>query len=112
MGFSESTLAFGGAVSRGPLGSCIIARRWWWPYGPCPHASSHSRVQVSSPDTLETLCVFLDTVGGDLDSPDWEGYQKLDAVFAQLLALTQDFRGAHVVARRDLRMLFSVPVLA
>lgn len=47
-------------------------------------------LETSSPETLETLCVFLATIGRTFDKPDWAGHQKLEAVFAQLGDIRRD----------------------
>eukprot|EP00746_Dinoflagellata_sp_MGD_P067267 gnl/MRDRNA2_/MRDRNA2_27766_c0_seq1.p1 gnl/MRDRNA2_/MRDRNA2_27766_c0~~gnl/MRDRNA2_/MRDRNA2_27766_c0_seq1.p1 ORF type:complete len:693 (-),score=177.78 gnl/MRDRNA2_/MRDRNA2_27766_c0_seq1:134-2212(-) len=43
-----------------------------------------------SPEALEALAVFLTSVGGTFDRPDWQHHKRLDAIFDQLEAKKSD----------------------
>jgi len=47
-------------------------------------------VSIGSPEALETLCAFLETLGSTFDKPSWSGYARLNQVFLQVELLSQD----------------------
>lgn len=49
-------------------------------------------MSIGSQEALETLCAFLETLGATFDKPQWTGYAKLQAVFAQVELFSEDSR--------------------
>jgi len=49
-------------------------------------------LSIGSDESLETLCVFLDTIGTTFDSAEWQGRPRLEEVFTRVELLTEDDR--------------------
>lgn len=47
---------------------------------------------INTDESLETLCVFLDTIGTTFDSSDWQGRPRLEEVFTRVQLLQEDKR--------------------
>eukprot|EP00931_Biecheleriopsis_adriatica_P086036 TRINITY_DN60776_c0_g1_i1.p1 TRINITY_DN60776_c0_g1~~TRINITY_DN60776_c0_g1_i1.p1 ORF type:complete len:445 (+),score=78.93 TRINITY_DN60776_c0_g1_i1:60-1394(+) len=47
-------------------------------------------ISIGSPEAMETLCAFLDTVGDTFDQSDWAGHGRLQEVFRSLELFSQD----------------------
>merc|ERR1712107_561343 len=47
---------------------------------------------ISSVESLETLCVFLDTIGSTFDTPDWPGYGRMSEIFVRIELMKADTR--------------------
>merc|ERR1719456_137410 len=44
----------------------------------------------STPEALESLAVFLTSIGGTFDRPDWQHHKRLEAIFQQLAVKKSD----------------------
>lgn len=49
-------------------------------------------LSIGTDESLETLCVFLDTIGTTFDSSDWQGRPRLEEVFTRVELLVEDTR--------------------
>jgi len=49
-------------------------------------------LSINTDESLETLCVFLDTIGTTFDSSDWQGRPRLEEVFTRVELLVEDTR--------------------
>lgn len=49
-------------------------------------------LSIGTAESLETLCVFLDTIGTTFDSSDWQGRPRLEEVFTRVELLAEDAR--------------------
>jgi len=49
-------------------------------------------LSINTDESLETLCVFLDTIGTTFDSSDWQGRPRLEEVFTRVELLVEDNR--------------------
>lgn len=49
-------------------------------------------LNIGTPEALETLCAFLETLGAAFDTREWQGRQKLDEVFTRIELLAADPR--------------------
>eukprot|EP00401_Gymnodinium_catenatum_P051787 CAMPEP_0117513852 /NCGR_PEP_ID=MMETSP0784-20121206/29768_1 /TAXON_ID=39447 /ORGANISM="" /LENGTH=391 /DNA_ID=CAMNT_0005309631 /DNA_START=127 /DNA_END=1302 /DNA_ORIENTATION=- len=47
-------------------------------------------LSIGSPEALETLCVFLETIGPSFNSPRWQGHARLEGVFMRVECLAED----------------------
>eukprot|EP00928_Gymnodinium_smaydae_P035967 TRINITY_DN25225_c0_g1_i1.p1 TRINITY_DN25225_c0_g1~~TRINITY_DN25225_c0_g1_i1.p1 ORF type:complete len:613 (+),score=120.64 TRINITY_DN25225_c0_g1_i1:208-1839(+) len=51
---------------------------------------SDELLTIASPEALETLSVFLGTIGGTFDTPHWQGHARLEGVFMRTEILARD----------------------
>jgi len=49
-------------------------------------------VSIGSPEALETLAVFLQTIGSTFDTPRWQGHARLEGVFLRAELFAEDSR--------------------
>jgi len=49
-------------------------------------------LSIGTAESLETLAVFLDTIGTTFDSSDWQGRPRLEEVFTRVELLVEDSR--------------------
>lgn len=47
-------------------------------------------ISIGSAEALETLCAFIETLGGTFDKPQWSGYARLQEIFKQVEILADD----------------------
>lgn len=47
-------------------------------------------ISIGSPEAMETLCAFLETVGDTFDKSDWAGHGRLQEVFKDMELFSQD----------------------
>lgn len=45
---------------------------------------------IASPEALETLCAFLETVGATFDTAKWQGHARLEGIFMRIEAFAGD----------------------
>lgn len=49
-------------------------------------------LSIGSPEALETLCVFLSTIGATFDTPRWRAHARLEAIFMRTELFAEDPR--------------------
>lgn len=47
-------------------------------------------IEIGSPEALETLCAFLETIGSLFDNPEWQGHARLEEVFTRVRNFAED----------------------
>lgn len=47
-------------------------------------------ISIASPEAVETLCAFLETIGSSFDTPRWQGHARLEGVFMRMEVFLED----------------------
>ncbi|CAK0861393.1 unnamed protein product [Prorocentrum cordatum] len=47
-------------------------------------------LEIGSPEALETLCAFLETIGSTFDAQEWQGRARLEEVFVRARRYSED----------------------
>jgi translation initiation factor 4G len=47
-------------------------------------------LSIASPEAVETLCAFLETVGSTFDTPRWQGHARLEGIFMRMEVFLED----------------------
>jgi translation initiation factor 4G len=47
-------------------------------------------ISIASPEAVETLCAFLETIGSTFDTPQWQGHARLEGIFMRIEVFLED----------------------